>query len=177
MSEQLNEKQEKFAQAYVMYRNATEAAKAAGYSGRSAHNQGSRLLKIASVKERIEDLEKEMETSIDYVAEIEKQYTYATNNNHTNSALKALELLSKLRSPKDEDAPQTIEELEKDIIKSLELLGEERAIKLFTSCSWFHEQEEEMEELLEEASELEEELEHLNEEGSTENNSEDPSQC
>ena len=61
MSEQLNEKQEKFAQAYVMYRNATEAAKAAGYSGRSAHNQGSRLLKIASVKERIEDLEKEME--------------------------------------------------------------------------------------------------------------------
>ena len=177
MSEQLNEKQEKFAQAYVMYRNATEAAKAAGYSGRSAHNQGSRLLKIASVKERIEDLEKEMETSIDYVAEIEKQYTYATNNNHTNSALKALELLSKLRSPKDEDAPQTIEELEKDIIKSLELLGEERTIKLFTSCSWFHEQEEEMEELLEEASELEEELEHLNEEGSTENNSEDPSQC
>jgi phage terminase small subunit len=117
MSEQLNEKQEKFAQAYVMYRNATEAAKAAGYSGRSAHNQGSRLLKIASVKERIEDLEKEMETSIDYVAEIEKQYTYATNNNHTNSALKALELLSRLRSPTEEDAPQTIEELEKDIIK------------------------------------------------------------
>jgi phage terminase small subunit len=177
MSEQLNEKQEKFAQAYVMYRNATEAAKAAGYSGRSAHNQGSRLLKIASVKERIEDLEKEMETSIDYVAEIEKQYTYATNNNHTNSALKALELLSRLRSPTEEDAPQTIEDLEKDIVQSLELLGEERTIKLFTSCSWFHEQEEEMEELLEEASELEEELEHQNEEGSTENNSEDPSQC
>jgi phage terminase small subunit len=174
---QLNEKQEKFAQAYVLYRNATEAAKAAGYSDRSAYNQGSRLLKSVVVKERIEDLEKEMETSIDYVAEIEKQYTYATNNNHTNSALKALELLSRLRSPTDEDAPQTIEELEKDIINSLELLGEERTIKLFTSCSWFHEQEEEMEELLEEASELEEELEHLNEEGSTENNSEDPSQC
>ena len=177
MSEQLNEKQEKFAQAYVMYRNATEAAKAAGYSGRSAHNQGSRLLKIASVKERIEDLEKEMETSIDYVAEIEKQYTYATNNNHTNSALKALELLSRLRSPTEEDAPQTIEDLEKYFVQSLDLLGEERTIKLFTSCSWFNEQEEEMEELLEEASELEEELEHLNEEGSTESNSEDPSQC
>ena len=174
MSEQLNEKQEKFAQAYVMYRNATEAAKAAGYSGRSAHNQGSRLLKTAAVKERIEDLEKEMETSIDYVAEIEKQYTYATNNNHTNSALKALELLSRLRSPTEEDAPQTIEELEKDIINSLELLGEERTIKLFTSCSWFHEQEEEMEELLEEKDDLEEELESLNEEGSTDDESEDP---
>ena len=61
---QLNEKQEKFAQAYVLYRNATEAAKAAGYSDRSAYNQGSRLLKSEAVKERIEDLEKEMETSI-----------------------------------------------------------------------------------------------------------------
>lgn len=36
---QLNEKQEKFAQAYVLYRNATEAAKAAGYSDRSAYNK------------------------------------------------------------------------------------------------------------------------------------------
>ena len=173
----LNEKQEKFAQAYVLYRNATEAAKAAGYAGRSAYNQGSRLLKSDEIKERIEDLEKEMETSIDYVAEIEKQYTYATNNNHTNSALKALELLSRLRTPTDEDAPTTIEEVEEDIVKSLELLGEERTIKLFTKCSWFNEQEEEIEELLEEASELEEELEHLNEEGSTDDESEDPSLC
>ena len=173
----LNEKQEKFAQAYVLYRNATEAAKAAGYAGRSAYNQGSRLLKSDEVKERIEDLEKEMETSIDYVAEIEKQYTYATNNNHTNSALKALELLSRLRTPTDEDAPTTIEEVEEDIVKSLELLGEERTIKLFTKCSWFNEQEEEIEELLEEASELEEELVSLNEEGSTDDESEDPSLC
>jgi len=173
----LNEKQEKFAQAYVMYRNATEAAKAAGYSDRSAYNQGSRLLKSAQIQERIEDLEKEMETSIDYVAEIEKQYTYATNNNHTNSALKALELLSRLRSPTEEDAPTTVQELEEDIVKSLELLGEERAIKLFTRCSWFDEQEEEMEELLEERDDLEEELDALNEEGSTDDESEDPPWC
>ena len=157
----LNEKQEKFAQAYVLYRNATEAAKAAGYAGRSAYNQGSRLLKIGEVNERIEDLEKEMETSIDYVAEIEKQYTYATNNNHTNSALKALELLSRLRAPTDEDTPTTVEELEEDIVKSLELLGEDRTIKLFTKCSWFDEQEEEMEELQEEVEELEEILDEL----------------
>jgi phage terminase small subunit len=171
----LNEKQEKFAQAYVMYRNATEAAKAAGYSDRSAHNQGSRLLKSEAIKERIEDLEKEMETNIDYVTEIEKQYTYATNNNHTNSALKALELLSRLRSPTEEDSPTTVEELEKDIISSLELLGEERAIKLFTSCSWFDEDEEEIEELLEEKDDLEEELETLNKEGSIDDESKDPS--
>ncbi len=173
----LNDKQEKFAQAYVLYRNATEAAKAAGYAGRSAYNQGSRLLKVVEVKERIEDLEKEMETSIDYVSEIEKQYTYATNNNHTNSALKALELLSRLRTPTDEDAPTTIEEVEEDIVKSLELLGEERTVKIFTKCSWFEEQEEEMEDLLEEVEELEETLDelldasHQDEEGLPEDNS------
>jgi phage terminase small subunit len=160
----LKDKQEKFAQAYVLYRNATESAKVAGYAPRSAYNQGSRLLKLVEVRERIEDLEKEMETSIDYVAEIEKQYTYATNNNHTNSALKALELLSRLRAPTDEDAPTTIEELEEDIIKSLELLGEDRTVNIFTKCSWFNEQEEEeeeeeeMEDLLEEVEELEETL-------------------
>ena len=38
----LNEKQEKFAQAYVLHRNATEAAKAAGYASESAYNQGDR---------------------------------------------------------------------------------------------------------------------------------------
>ena len=67
--------------------------------------------------------------------------------------------------------------MEEDIVKSLELLGEERTIKLFTKCSWFNEQEEEMEELLEEADELEEELESLNEEGSTDDEPEDPSLC
>ena len=72
---------------------------------------------------------------------------------------------------------ETIEEVEEDIVKSLELLGEERTIKLFTKCSWFNEQEEEIEELLEEASELEEELVSLNEEGSTDDLSEDPSLC
>lgn len=40
----LNDKQEKFAQSYVLHNNATEAAKAAGYSASSAANQGYRLL-------------------------------------------------------------------------------------------------------------------------------------
>ena len=64
--------------------------------------------------------------------------------------------------------------MEEDIVKSLELLGEERTIKLFTKCSWFEEQEEEMEDLLEEVEELEETLDefldasHQDEEGSSE---------
>ena len=36
----LNEKQELFVQNYILNRNASEAAKAAGYSQRSAYNQG-----------------------------------------------------------------------------------------------------------------------------------------
>lgn len=141
--EEISVKHEKFAQAYVLYRNATEAAKQAGYSARSAYNQGSRLLKIESIKERIEELEKEMETSIDVIAEIEKQYTYATNNNHTNSALKALEILSRVNTAKEENVPETIEELEGQILSNLEILGEERVNKLFLKCSWFQEEEEE----------------------------------
>jgi len=48
--------------------------------------------------------------------------------------------------------------LEEDIIKSLELLGEDRTVNIFTKCSWFNEQEEEMKDLLEEVEELEETL-------------------
>ena len=61
----LNEKQEKFAQNYILHRNATEAAKAAGYSKESAYNQGYRLSQNAEVKERIFELEQELETSVD----------------------------------------------------------------------------------------------------------------
>ena len=56
----LNDKQEKFAQAYVLHRNATEAAKAAGYAAASAYNQGYRLLQSDEVAERIKDLEQEL---------------------------------------------------------------------------------------------------------------------
>jgi phage terminase small subunit len=134
----LDTKREKFCQAYVLYRNATEAAKAAGYSERSAYNQGSRLLKSPKIQERIENLEKEMETNIDVISEIEAQYKYAKDNNNTGSALKALELLSRAKGKDDdEEAPKTVKELEAEIIRSLEILGEQRATALFLACSWF----------------------------------------
>ena len=69
----LNEKQEKFAQSYILHRNATEAAKAAGYSSRSANNQGYRLLQIEEVTQRIAELENELETNVDVINEIEVQ--------------------------------------------------------------------------------------------------------
>jgi len=92
----LNEKQEKFAQAYVLHNNATEAAKAAGYAAASAANQGYRLLQVDEVVERVRLLENELETNVDVIEEIENQYTFARANGHTNSALKALELLSRI---------------------------------------------------------------------------------
>ena len=53
----LNDKQEKFAQSYVLHNNATEAAKSAGYAAASAANQGYRLLQIDEIVERIRILE------------------------------------------------------------------------------------------------------------------------
>ena len=98
----LTDKQERFAQAYILHRNATEAAKAAGYAPRSAYNQGYRMLKNDEIVERIADLENELVTNIDVIDEIENQYTFAKANGHTNSAIKALELLSRIRGAKSE---------------------------------------------------------------------------
>ena len=47
----LNDKQEKFAQAYILHRNATEAAKTAGYASASAYNQGYRNLQKNPITE------------------------------------------------------------------------------------------------------------------------------
>ena len=91
----LNDKQEKFAQSYVLHNNATEAAKSAGYAAASAANQGYRLLQINEISERIRILELELETNVDVIDELESQYAFAKQNGHTNSAIKALELLSK----------------------------------------------------------------------------------
>ena len=67
----LNEKQEKFAQNYILHRNATEAAKAAGYAKESAYNQGYRLSQNEEVRERILELEQSLETNVDVITEIE----------------------------------------------------------------------------------------------------------
>jgi phage terminase small subunit len=140
---ELKVRQEKFCQAYVLYRNATESAKIAGYSEGSAHTQGHRLLQREDIKQRIEELEKEVETRIDVVSEIENQYTYAKNNGHTNSAIKALEVLSRIRSAKEDETPKSIAELEQEIVKYLEVLGEDETSKLFLKCDFFDEEDEE----------------------------------
>ena len=155
----LNEKQEKFCQAYVLHRNATEAAKAAGYAESSANNQGYRLLQSDEVVERIHNLEQELETNVDVIDEIETQYEYAKNNGHTNSAIKALELLSRVRGT-NSDATMNLDEksLEEAIVGCLNILGEDKVYDLLSKCDFtdFEEDEENLEaEIDEEGSSLE----------------------
>ena len=133
----LTDKQERFAQAYILHRNATEAAKAAGYAPRSAYNQGYRMLKNDEIVERIADLENELETNIDVIDEIENQYTFAKANGHTNSAIKALELLSRVRGAKsNKDIDMSQEGLETAIIEALQVLGEEKVSKIINQCKF-----------------------------------------
>jgi hypothetical protein len=133
----LNEKQEKFAQSYILHRNATEAARSAGYSAASAANQGYRLINNDEVAERVRELESELETNVDVISEIENQYTVARNNGHTNSALKALELLSRIRG-NNSDIEGGLDEksLEEGIVQCLNILGANKVFSLLDKCDF-----------------------------------------
>ena len=128
----LNEKQEKFCQNYILHRNATEAAKAAGYAPESAKNQGYRLLQNSEIKTRVEELESELTTTVDVISEVERQYSVAKEGKHTNSALKALELLSRVRGAKPEkDSMVSVETIEEEIVEYMKIIGEQKVQKLF----------------------------------------------
>ena len=126
----LKEKHEKFCQSYVIHRNATKAAIAAGYSEASAHNQGYRLVHDETIKERIKELEQGITTDVDVISEIEKQYEAARVSGHGNTALKALELLAKVRGNNSEDVSVDVDTLENDIVYSLQVMGFEKAFQL-----------------------------------------------
>ena len=133
----LTERQERFAQAYILHQNAKRAALTAGYSTKSAANQGYRMLKNEEIKERISDLENELVTNIDVIDEIEKQYTFAKANGHTNSAIKALELLSRIRGAKgDKDVDLSKDGLRTGIIDALKVLGKKNVMELVKECNF-----------------------------------------
>jgi len=136
----INEKQERFAQAYILHRNATEAAKSAGYTGNSNQafaNQGYRLLNTEEIKERIEELEGTLETTVDVISEIEVQYNNANRSGNATSAIKALELLSKVRGvKKDKEVEMTPESLDESIITSLKILGKKKVEDLVVRCKF-----------------------------------------
>tara|TARA_R100001143_G_C3270021_1_gene91719 strand:- start:41 stop:481 length:441 start_codon:yes stop_codon:yes gene_type:complete len=139
----LNEKQEKFAQSYILHRNATEAAKAAGYAAGSAANQGYRLIHDEAIAERVRELENELVTNVDVIEEIENQYTFARANGHTNSALKALELLSRIRgNNSDMEGGLDEKSLEDGIVQCLNILGADKVFTMLNKCDFMEEEEE-----------------------------------
>ena len=143
---QLKERQEKFCQAYLISRNATSAAKEAGYSERSAYNQGYELLKKPEIQRRLEELEEEYSTDVDVISELEKQYEQAKTNGNGQTALKALELLSRVRGNNAEDeGPQDVAGLEGKICASMKIIGKEKMYELFMS-TWPEDFEEEEDE-------------------------------
>ena len=73
---------------------------------------------------KIKELEKKFEQGVDVVKEIEEQYEYAKKKNYTNSSLKALELLVKVRgSSKPDDIQKSKEEILNDIMNSTNIAG------------------------------------------------------
>ena len=139
---ELNEKQEKFCQAYVLRHNAAEAARIAGYAEKYAHTQGYKFLKgdtplSEKINERIQELEGTLETSVNVVDEIESQYAFAKKEGHTNSAIKALELLSRIRGATSEkEIDLTPEKLDESIVNSLKILGNEKVNELIKKCGF-----------------------------------------
>ena len=129
---QLKERQEKFCQSYLINRNATQSAIAAGYSEKSAHNQGWRLLQEPIIQRRLEELEQEYNTDVDVISELEKQYEAAKANNNGATALKALEILSRIRGNNAaEDLSEDIQGLEGKISASMKIIGKEKMYALF----------------------------------------------
>ena len=55
----LNDRQEAFCQSYARVANATQAAKDAGYSQKTAHAHGCRLLTDVKIRERIDEIKAE----------------------------------------------------------------------------------------------------------------------
>ena len=123
--DKLNEKQEKFCQKYALLGNASGSAREAGYSSKSAKVTGHKLLQMPKVLERIEQLRSEMTTSYDVVSELEDQYAYAKSHGHTNSALKALEMLSKIRGNKSEVVSPSEEATHASLVCSFYVIGRE----------------------------------------------------
>ncbi|WP_020007395.1 terminase small subunit [Salinicoccus albus] len=60
----LTDRQKKFAWEYWQSGNRTKAAAAAGYSKKTAHSQGSRLLKNVEIQELVKEFKEESEASL-----------------------------------------------------------------------------------------------------------------
>lgn len=94
----MNEKQRRFAEYYAANPNATEAARAAGYSDRTARSQGQRLLTNADIQEYIKELQEEIAAErIATMTDVKIFWSDTMNDKSLKRSdrLKASELLAK----------------------------------------------------------------------------------
>lgn len=94
----MNARQKTFAEYFAASGNATEAAKKAGYSDKTARSQGQRLLTKADIKQYITSLQSEIRSSRIVTMEQVKEFWLDIMNNpdeDIKNRLKASELLAK----------------------------------------------------------------------------------
>lgn len=109
----LNEKQKAFCEHYASCLNATEAAKRAGYSSKTAYSQGQRLLKNVEVSNYLKELAKTAKSSrVATIAEVLEFFTETMRNKTLmpKDRLKAAELLKEAIGNK-EDNEEEVEEV------------------------------------------------------------------
>lgn len=94
----MNEKQARFCSEYVATRNATQAAKAAGYSEKTAYSQGHKLLKHSEIQKKITELSAEVyQANFVTAEELVSGVADIFRNGQSDAAkLKAAELLARL---------------------------------------------------------------------------------
>ena len=119
----LNEKQQRFADEYLIDLNATRAAIRAGYSEKTAYSQGERLLRHAEVKTYIrEKMEERKEDAIASADEVMRYLTSVIRGKSRSHVLAKDELGAERIIEKPPD--------EKERLKAAELMGKRH--QLFT---------------------------------------------
>lgn len=93
----MTHRQRIFITEYIKSGNATDSAKKAGYSERSAYSVGQRMLKNVEIKEEIEKIQKEaLEKAEITITEVLNLIAdIARNGKNENNKLKAMDMLMK----------------------------------------------------------------------------------
>ena len=97
----LSPKHTLFVEAYCMGETATKAAIGAGYSLKTAHVQGSRMLRnvkvLSKIKDRIQDHRERCSITVDTLtAELEEARLLAMKANRPSAAIRAIMAIAKL---------------------------------------------------------------------------------
>ena len=94
-------RQAHFVEAYCMGHNATKAAMAAGYSIKTAHVQGSKMLRnvkiLSKIEDRLQDHRERCSMTVDTLtAELEEARTMAMITNKPAAAVRAIMAMAQL---------------------------------------------------------------------------------